>query len=210
MYFPDPVMASQVNHFIESRRSSRRSILPAIRDDIKDVIHTRLRWISPQFVAFLGSKRSVLSSPCINAPFPALNHYHSEIAIARWKLRREAMPVHSENVAALQAEILKLWSPLSVSTLPPTCDIPTMFTVRVSSRFRYSLSEALRKKGIQTTWHFYPVHRLAYFQNCPRELMPVSDQLASELITLPCQWEHTMLRLKINPQHLITQLASIS
>jgi dTDP-4-amino-4,6-dideoxygalactose transaminase len=211
MYFPDPVMASQINHFIESKRASRRSASTVILEDIKNVIHTRLRWISPQFAALIGSKRIASSVPRISdAPFPALNHYHSEVAAARWRLRRETMPAHSEHVAMLQAEVLKLWNPLSVSMLSPTCDVPTMFTVRVPSRFRYSLSEALRQQGIQTTWYFYPLHRLTSFQDCLSEPMPVSDRLASELMILPCQWAHTMLRLKINPQHLLPQLANIS
>jgi dTDP-4-amino-4,6-dideoxygalactose transaminase len=210
MYFPDPVMASQVKQFIESKRASRSSVSTAVLDDLRNVMHTRLRWISPRFTALIGSKRIFSSVPRIDSPFPALNHYHSEVAATRWRLRRETMPAHSEHVAVLQAEILKLWNPLSVSMLPPTCDVPAMFTVRVPSRFRYSLSEALREQGIQTTWHFYPLHRLTSFQDCPSEPMPVSDLLASELITLPCQWEHTMLGLKINPQHLLPKLANVS
>lgn len=212
MYFPDPAMAAQVSQFIQSRRSSRKSAFTAVLVDIKNVVHTRLRWISPRVVALIGSKRTSSPVPRVSdAPFPALNHYHSEVAAARWSLRRETMPAHAEHVEALQAEILKLWNPLSVSMLPPTCDVPTMFTVRVSSRFRYSLAEALREQGIQTTWHFHPLHHLVSFQDCPREPMPVSDQLASELITLPCQWEHTMLGLKINLQGvLLSQIADIS
>jgi len=112
------------------------------------------------------------------------------------------MPAHSEYVATLQAEILRRWSPLLVRMLDPTCDVPAMLAIRVPSRFRYSLSVALAIQGIQTTWHYHPLHRLAPFQDCPCEPMPVSDQLASEILILPCQWVHTMLRQRINAHDL--------
>jgi len=209
MYFPDPVMASQINNFIESKRRSWRSMFMAVTDDTKNVVYTRLRWISPQFASLIRPKHIASSVPHISdTPFPAMNHYHSEVAVARWRLRRETMPAHLEYVAVLQSEVLKLWSTFSVSMLSPTCDVPAMFTIRAPSKIRYSLSEALREQGIQTAWHFYPLHRLTSFQDCPREAMPVSDQLASEVLTLPCQWAHTML--KMTPLYLLPQFANIS
>ena len=116
------------------------------------------------------------------------------------------MPAHSEYVATLQDEVLKLWSPLPVRMLDPTRDVPAMFVVRVPSRFRDSLSEVLRTQGIETTWHYDPLHRFAAFEDCPCEPMPVSDQLASELLVLPCQWGHTKLRLRINAPDLETAM----
>lgn len=206
MYFPDPTMSSRVNRFIKSKGLSRTPAWTAALNEAKSVIRVRARWASRRFAALIGPKRvDQPSSPVSlfsSAPFPALNHYHSEVAVARWRMRCDAMRDHAEYVAALRTEVLKLWSPLSVSMLPPTGDVPAMFTVRLPWRFRYSLSEALGAQGIQTTWHFYPLHRLASFRDYPREPMPVSDQLASELLVLPCQWVHTMLHLRISPQYL--------
>lgn len=209
MYFPDRTMASSVTRFIESRRSSR--VWAAILDDAKSVIRTRVRWTSYEHAVRLGlnrpwpiDQRSDPAPRFADAPFPALNHYQSEVSLLRWRMRREAMPAHAEHVATLQAEVLRLWSPLLVSMLDPTCDVPAIFTVRVPSRYRYSLSAAMAAQGIQTTWHYYPLHRLAPFRDCRCEPMPVSDQLASELLVLPCQWVHTTLGLRVNAQNLET------
>lgn len=209
MYFPDFVMANSINRFIERKKSSRKPIWAAVLDDARCVIRTRARWRSYQHAERLGFNRPWPMDPrsdpgprLSDAPFPALNYYQSEIAALRWQMRRETMPAHSDHVAALQAEVLKLWSPLLVRMLSPTRDVPGMFGIRVASRFRHSLSAALAAQGIQTTWHYYPLHRLALFQDCPCEPMPVSDHLASELLMLPCHWVHTMLRQRINAHDL--------
>lgn len=207
MYFPDPIMANSVNRFIERKKLLRRPIGAMVLNHARHVIRSRVRWTYgarlrpnlpwPPIDQYFGP-----ASRFPDAPFLALNHYQSEVAVLRWRMRCEAMPAHSEYVAALQAEALKLWSPLGVRMLGPTCDVPAIFTVRVASRFRHSLSEALGAQGIETTWDYYPLHRLAPFQGCPSEPMPVSDQLASEILILPCQWAHTMLGLRINAQDL--------
>jgi len=211
MYFPDPAMASSVNRFIESKELRHKPTWAAVVDDAKSVIRTRVRWASYRHSARLKLNRpwpidpgSVPGPRLLDVPFPTMNHYQRQIAARRWQTRREAMPAHSEYVATLQAEIRNWWEPLRVRMMAPTCDVPAIFAVRVSSRFRYSLSVALAAQGIQTTWHYYPLHRLAPFQDCPREPMPVSDQLASEILVLPCQWIHTTLRLMINAQNLET------
>jgi dTDP-4-amino-4,6-dideoxygalactose transaminase len=209
MYFPDATMASSVNRFIESRGLWHRPIWAAALDDAKSVIRTRARWASYQLSVRLNLNRawpidrgSVAGPRLLASPFPALNPYQSQTAALRWQMRCEAMPAHSEYVAALQAEIQKRWEPLGVRLMAPTRDVPAIFAIRVSSRVRYSLSVALAAQGIQTTWHYYPLHRLAPFQDCPSEPMPVSDQLASEILVLPCQWIHTTRRLVINVQNL--------
>lgn len=208
MYFPDPTMASAVNRFIESKESWHKPAWAAVLDDAKSVIRTRVRWASYQLSVRLNLNRAwpidqgVPGPRLLDAPFPALNHLQSEIAAQRWQMRHEAMPAHSEYVATLQAEIRKRWDPLGARMMAPTCDVPAIFAVRVPLRIRYSLSVALAEQGIQTTWHYYPLHRLAPFQDCPCEPMPVSDQLASEILVLPCQWIHTTRRLVINVQNL--------
>jgi dTDP-4-amino-4,6-dideoxygalactose transaminase len=209
MYFPDVAMASSVNRFIERSELRHRPICAAALDDAKSVIRNRARWASYQLSVHLNLNRAwpidrgfVAGPRLLDAPFPALNHYQSQTAALRWQMRREAMPAHSEYVATLQAEIQKRWEPLNVRLMAPTRDVPAIFAIRVSSRVRYSLSVALAAQGIQTTWHYYPLHRLAPFQGCPCEDMPVSDQLASEILVLPCQWIHTTRRLVISAQNL--------
>lgn len=209
MYFPDAAMASAVNRFIESKQLWYKPAWVAVLDDAKSVIRTRVRWASYQHSVRLNLNRawpidqgSVAGFRVLDAPFPALNHLQSGIAAQRWRMRHEAMPAHSEYVATLQAEIRRRWDPLGARMMAPTCDVPAIFAVRVPSRIRYSLSVALAEQGIQTTWHYYPLHRLAPFQDCPCEPMPVSDQLSSEILVLPCQWIHTTRRLVINVQNL--------
>lgn len=212
MYIPDSTMASSVNWFIEKKKSSRRSIWAAVLDDAKSVIQTRtIRWMSHKYAVRFGLESSgAIDEPSgpvsrlSDAPFPVLNNYQREIAALRWRMRCEVVPAHSEYVATLQAEVLKLWSPVRVRMLAPACDVPAMFAVRVSSRFRYGLSVAFAAQGIQTTWDFYPLYRLALFQDCPCEPTPVSEQLASEILIVPCQWVHTMLRQRITAHNLET------
>jgi dTDP-4-amino-4,6-dideoxygalactose transaminase len=211
MFFPDPTMASSVNRFMKSRELWHRPTWAAALDDAKSVIRTRVRWASYQHSVRLNLNRDwpidrgfAAGPRLLDTPFPALNHYQSQTAARRWQMRCEAMPAHSEYVATLQAEIRKRWDPLGVRMMGPTCDVPAIFAVRVPSQFRYSLSAALAAQGIQTTWHYYPLHRLAPFQDCPREPMAVSDQLASEILVLPCQWIHTTRRLMINAKNLET------
>jgi dTDP-4-amino-4,6-dideoxygalactose transaminase len=210
MYFPDSAMARSVNRFIESKGARQRSTWAGVRDDAKGAIRTRVRWASYQYSVRLKLNRSwppidrgSVSRPrLLDAPFPTLSHYQSQTAALRWQMRCKAMPAHSEYVATLQAEIRKRWEPLHVRMMARTCDVPTIFAVRVASRFRYSLSVALAAQGMQTTWCYYPLHRLAPFQDCPHEPMPVSDRLASEIFVLPCQWIHTTRRLMINARNL--------
>lgn len=206
MYLPDSTMASLVNRFLERRKLAPQPTRAVVLDDVRRVIRTRVRWrYGVHLRPSLPWPTHQCSDPAfhpLNAPFPQLNHYQSEIAVFRWHTRSETMPAHSEYVAALEAEILKLWSPLCVQMLGPTCDVPAIFAVCVPPRLRYSLSEVLGAQGIETIWHYYPLHRLAAFQGCPCEPMPVSDQLASELLVLPCQWVHTTLRLRINARDL--------
>jgi dTDP-4-amino-4,6-dideoxygalactose transaminase len=210
MYFPDSMMASSVNRFIERKKSWRRPTWAAVLDDAKSVIQTRtIRWMSHKNAVRFGLDGvKTIDPPCgpasclADAPFPALNHYQSEIAALRWRQRCEVMPAHSECVTNLQAEILELWSPVHVRMLPRTCDVPAMFAVCIPSQQRHKLSVALAAQGIQTTWYYYPLHRLTAFQEFSSEPMPVSDQLASELLMLPCHWVHTKLRQTINARDL--------
>jgi dTDP-4-amino-4,6-dideoxygalactose transaminase len=62
---------------------------------------------------------------------------------------------------------------------------PFIYAMRVLHGRRSALIEHLRERGIAAGIHFLPAHHHTYFANCRRGDMTVTDQVGTEIITLP-------------------------
>lgn len=66
---------------------------------------------------------------------------------------------------------------------------PVILSILVSDRYNFSTKMAAC--GIETTWYYYPLNRLAFFKDCVCEGTTGADYLAQNIIILPFQFHHT-------------------
>jgi dTDP-4-amino-4,6-dideoxygalactose transaminase len=57
--------------------------------------------------------------------------------------------------------------------------------VRVRFDWRLDFIDFLRSRGVATGIHFMAAHRYTFYRDCRREELPVTEQLAQEVVTLP-------------------------
>lgn len=62
---------------------------------------------------------------------------------------------------------------------------PFIYTVRVWHGQREALIEHLRRRGIASGIHFLPCHQMSFCRNMRKGPLPVTERVASEIITLP-------------------------
>lgn len=62
---------------------------------------------------------------------------------------------------------------------------PFIYSLRVLNDRRVDFIEYLKSRNIAAGIHFMPVHHHTYFAQCRRSDMQVTDQVASEVVTLP-------------------------
>lgn len=62
---------------------------------------------------------------------------------------------------------------------------PFIYFVRVPSDERLTFIDFLRARGVQTGIHFLPAHTFTYYRDRRRGPLPVTEKVASEIVTLP-------------------------
>jgi dTDP-4-amino-4,6-dideoxygalactose transaminase len=64
--------------------------------------------------------------------------------------------------------------------------VPHIYVVRINNLDdRNTLKEELLKRGIQVGIHYKPNHKLEYFKTGEKIILPVTDKVYSEVISLP-------------------------
>lgn len=64
--------------------------------------------------------------------------------------------------------------------------VPHIYVVRIKAlRDRKLLRNRMLENGVQTGVHYFPNHRLTFFQDSSAEPLPVTDRVYDELLTLP-------------------------
>ena len=81
--------------------------------------------------------------------------------------------------------------------------IPHIFPLKVASGERDSLFEFMKENGVQCGIHYYPNHLLSYY-SVPEMCLPVTEQVYSEIISLPLHPE-----LSAKEQDEIVKLVSV-
>lgn len=76
-------------------------------------------------------------------------------------------------------------------------NLPSLVTLRVPAPRRYRDASALAHDPIQSTWYYYPLHRLSAFAHCVAKAMVHCEAMAAETPMLPCQWIHTEMSCRI-------------
>ncbi len=215
LHFADREMAWGFKKFLRTKRRTRNSEFQCFVNECAEAVRNKIRWWNYTCAARLGLYRdhpahrsaSTGEEELFNLNlFPPLTPYQASMAAARWKMRQQCMTSYAEYVHNFATHILEAWQSIGVRVLTDVLDTPAIFAVRVPSALRYPLSAALAQLGIQTTWHYFPIHRLKAFAGCQAEPMPVSDQMASEILVLPCQWVHSALHLQLAPSVLAESL----
>jgi hypothetical protein len=67
----------------------------------------------------------------------------------------------------------------------------SVVALRVPSRLRHQLASAAAAAGWQTTWYYFPLHRLDAFAGSRSHPLPGTDRAAAEVLVLPCHWAHS-------------------
>jgi dTDP-4-amino-4,6-dideoxygalactose transaminase len=62
---------------------------------------------------------------------------------------------------------------------------PFIYWVRVRDGRRLAFIEHLKERGVATGIHFMPAHRYTFYRDAPRGELSVTEQVASEIVTLP-------------------------
>jgi len=62
---------------------------------------------------------------------------------------------------------------------------PFIYWIRVEGGRRAALIRHLRERGIETGIHFMPAHSYSFYRDCRRGELPVTEQVCSEVLTLP-------------------------
>jgi dTDP-4-amino-4,6-dideoxygalactose transaminase len=66
---------------------------------------------------------------------------------------------------------------------------PFIYTIRVRDGRREALIGHLRANGVATGIHFMPAHSYSYYRGCRRGDMTVTEQVSSQILTLPLHSE---------------------
>jgi dTDP-4-amino-4,6-dideoxygalactose transaminase len=84
---------------------------------------------------------------------------------------------------------------------------PTIFALRFPAGERYDNSAYLAGLGIQTTWYYYPIHKISSFSGYESELTPNTDLLSAQVLMLPFGLGH-VLRMKRQYMELLKKAGS--
>ena len=101
------------------------------------------------------------------------------------RLEPEFKPARQRLAKRYHKELRELSDEKGLCPFPDDYDtiVPHIYPVRVLNGRRDELKEYLEQNGIECGIHYFPNHRLTYF-NTGSEL-PITDMLYSELLTLP-------------------------
>lgn len=66
-----------------------------------------------------------------------------------------------------------------------TTPSPTVFALRLPAALRYATGAWWSAHGVQSTWYYYPAHRIRTLRHLPATTMHFTDCLAAEILILP-------------------------
>lgn len=63
--------------------------------------------------------------------------------------------------------------------------IPFIFVVRILNEKRDDFRQFLLQNGVDTGIHWQPGHKFSFFNNCKKSDLKITDQISTEIVTLP-------------------------
>lgn len=128
-----------------------------------------------------------------------IDSYTAAVAVARWKQRAAAKKLHRDYCHELVDALTRLWGSDAVTFVRSVVGPPTVMALRLEAAHRYQISSKLAAAGIETTWYYFPLHRLTRFARLASGTLAHAEQVSAEILILPCQWIHAVRNLSITP-----------
>lgn len=75
----------------------------------------------------------------------------------------------------------------------------------LNSNNRYQVGKKLAKKGIQSTWYYYPLLNLSIFKDFPSQKPLNTNQISSSVIVVPWGIHHTETQIKYVIEEIINE-----
>lgn len=188
--------------------ATRRARSETIGKQVDQALLCRLRWRNNWLAEKLGVlpklERNLSSllerSEHIKAHFSleGLSDQQARIAVLNWLLMDEVSDIHREAYSHIASVIRSSLGNSAIQPLEGIAHHPSVLALRVPGPLRYAISKEFARRGIQTTWYYYPLNRISPWLQYESESTPNCDSFASEILVLPFQWTHTRLGLQIS------------
>ena len=85
----------------------------------------------------------------------------------------------------------------------------SMVALRLQPEKRHRIAQVFADNGLQTTWYYYPLHKLKAFQENPTQHFPGTVRAAGEVLIVPCHWSHKKLPHQLQLSRLRKELACV-
>lgn len=100
------------------------------------------------------------------------------------------MQSHRSQIATLYEQFIKTNLPEVLPQTGLTCDrhAKHLFPIRIKKNSRITrdrVLKELRKRGVGATIHYAPLHKMPLYKNPKKNNLPVTDEVSSEILTLP-------------------------
>jgi dTDP-4-amino-4,6-dideoxygalactose transaminase len=118
---------------------------------------------------------------------------------AAWLVRNRQTLVARvrERAESIAATITAAAGPAALAFLDGVRGAPSVYALSVAPERRHALGAALAAHGIQTTWFYFPLNRLAHLAAFPSEATPNADRLAARTLIVPLRWHHATREITV-------------
>lgn len=98
---------------------------------------------------------------------------------------------HQERYRYLRDVLVKTFGETSLHFLQDIDNAPSILAIKVPANRRYEIMVRLSEEGVQSTWYYYPIHRISRYRDYPAQDDIGAIEVAGSIIMLPFQWKHT-------------------
>lgn len=135
--------------------------------------------------------KAILFSAALKELGYKANYTDLQAALGRVQLKRfPSMQSHRSQIATLYEQFIKTNLPEVLPQAGLSCDrhAKHLFPIRIKKNSRITrdrVLKELRKRGVGATIHYAPLHKMPLYKNPKKNKLPVTDEVSSEILTLP-------------------------
>lgn len=131
------------------------------------------------------------------SPFTSINPIDAAFNLGQLKRYKRTSDHHDERYSHVRTAISETLGEQALLFLKDIIDgAPTILAVKVSPNTRYDFMSYLARKGVQTTWYYYPINRISRYKRYASQEDTISGAIASTIVMLPFQWAHSDEQVK--------------